>query len=150
MPPLPQVLIALFCAWRCADLIVFWKTAPNSEFFGWVVLAIWLLPLFLSRRRDQGVPFLSCAGLGFAALGMLGDFNILEHVGFALSIVAMLPWTRFSPIWMLSAVSWMPAFTWFAGYLVLEYSFVGRCVLVTANLALYLMLRRRVTALEVQ
>lgn len=142
MPSVPQVLILLFCGWRCYDLVIFWQTAPNAEYYGWVILALWLLPLIftwtLCREQDQKTyPLLSLLGLAFSTGGMLGSFNILEHIGFTLACAAFIPWSSFTLLWIITAISWMPAFTWFSGYVKLEYSFLGRCLLVTLVLLAY-------------
>lgn len=153
-PPLPQLLIAAFAAWRSNDLLLFWRTAPNIEFYGWVILLAWLFPLLLMRSihhpKDQELgsqPVLSLIGLALVAMGMLGEFNVLEQIGFAFSIVALVPWSNFSVIWLLSSVSWMPAWTWIAGHFFPAYSFLGRCAIVLVLILIY-GLQRRQTLIE--
>lgn len=154
-PSLVQLLIACFCLSRCYDLVVFWQTADNAEYWGWVIFLLWLVPLGLtwilyiqasSERRF--FPALSICGLIMSTLGMLGSLNVLEHMGFACASAALMPWSAYTLLWLIGSVCWMPAFTWLSGHLMPTYSFIGRCLLVSLLLVVYYLKNVKLSPVE--
>ena len=120
-PSVVGMAVCLYCGWQCADLLRAWGHAP-LERFAWVALLIWCAPVAWMWPRGsehdaeaQGCPALLGLGLCLALAGALGSLNVIQHVGLALAIGGLLPWSGKRVFWLASAVSWMPVFGWLAG-----------------------------------
>ena len=125
MTPARQPLLVCFavvayCAWQSRDLLGAWRSSP-LERFGWVALVLWLVPLAVVQTRRSGITkapngnsILLWTGLGFTFFGTLGAVNALHYAGLACALAGFVPWSWKIFPWLLSAISWMPAF----GYLI--------------------------------
>ena len=119
-PTFVRFAVVVYCGWQSRDLLGAWRSSP-FERFGWVALVLWLVPLIVEQARNAGSPGaragssgLSWTGLGLTSLGTIGEVNALQYAGLACALAGILPWSWRKFPWLLSAVSWMPAF----GYLV--------------------------------
>lgn len=105
----------LFCACQCHDLPNAWAHSPFDH-LGWLAFMLWIFPLVLAalsekiRRVSDG---LLIGAAVFSLLGVAADFNLLLHVGLAVSLIAFMPGRRafFIP-WACAAVAWMPVLGW--------------------------------------
>lgn len=105
---LRTVALALFflSLWQSRELVVAWQSAPLERVSG-LLFALWALPSLLDLRQSRlpQSPLIT-AGLALTALGTLTDIHALCFGGLALSLAA---WRRrFSLLYTLSAVLWMP------------------------------------------
>lgn len=121
------IAILIFCIWDASGITAGWVLAPY-ESFAWVAFIIWIFPLIYAwliipnRKfpKFQTASFLFLA-LFFAIVGMMASLNILQHLSLAFAIGAFIPWSRGMLLWMLGAVSWIPAF----GYFLSDHSVVA-------------------------
>jgi hypothetical protein len=93
-----------------------------------VALLIWSIPVVLilmgrlsPPEASPARPLLLGMGLLSSLLGSLGSLNVLQHIGLAMALGALLPWSWCNLPWLIAAISWMPALGWlgsryFAGY----------------------------------
>jgi hypothetical protein len=136
-----------FCAWQCRALLNAWQHAPFDH-FGWVALAIWIVPAVardFGRRADDTL-LLIAAGCSFA--GAAADLNVLKYAGLAASLAALTPPPRRTAPWMLGALAWMPVFGWLGSSLGPRWIVVARiCIATVAASSAWLRVgeRRRAT-----
>jgi len=125
------------------DLIVTWMH-PSQARLGAVALIIWVTPVvfywslrnrFNEKTKDR--PILLGLGLLLSFNGMLGSLNVLEHIGLACAIGALLPPFPMNLVWLASSLSWMPAFDWLGGRFFPEYIIAAR-ILISAIPACYM------------
>ncbi len=111
-----------YCLWSCRDLPGAWLYAPY-EHWSWLALLIWLTPVL--RDKGRGV-FISgqrwqVMAVVLAALSAIADLRLLAHIGLALLVFGAAPASRqrrlSSAVWLLSAISWMPASGWLLSHL---------------------------------
>jgi exosortase/archaeosortase family protein len=119
--PLPSKWLELVvigtCAWRCRDLLSTWFNSPYDR-WGWLAFALWLLPLTLWAARGAAMfgagehrVWFAAVGLIVACLGSAVQLNVLEHAGFTLVWLALMPKAG-RALWAVTAVAWWPAFGW--------------------------------------
>jgi hypothetical protein len=120
-PHLVSLCILAYCAINSADLFGPWVqsrmlSVDAAAFFLWItpVAGFWL------RRRTGAAPSgESPPALGIALMcsfiGMAGSLRVLCHLGFAVSLFALVPFAPLHLVWLASAGSWMPVFDWLGG-----------------------------------
>ncbi|MDP1835578.1 MAG: hypothetical protein Q8K75_06560 [Chlamydiales bacterium] len=115
--PLEAAILA-YCVWQASDLPVSWLTAPAVK-YAWIAFIIWCLPAFwhigyciLNEKPKGSQPWLLGAAIVASLLGMLGSLNMLKHIGLALAIAGLIPFSLGVPIWVGTALAWLPGFGW--------------------------------------
>ncbi len=98
---------------RSSSLYTAWRDAP-LERLSWLVLLLWMFPIFYGFRRhavgSQSWAFVVSVGLTLA--GTVGSLNVLCHVGLAVALSGLVrPSPAYWP-WLITAVAWMPLFSW--------------------------------------
>lgn len=117
------IAVLVFCALMCDDLPLSRRWSPFEK-GGPIAFAMWGLPALVAlfmRLRTRGknllpVPsvFFSAAALIVLMLGTATSFNVLKHGALVLAASAFIPPSRWMILWLLSAISWMPALGWVA------------------------------------
>ena len=78
-----------------------------------------------------------------STVGIMGSINALQYVGFAMALTALLPISLNLIPWFLCAISWMPAFGWFASHNFPDYSLLVRISFATIGTIWILSFRNR-------
>ena len=99
-------------------------------------MIIWLLPLLFLKRiaksesaSEKTQLLFTVTGLLLSFIGVIGSLHVLEHVGLALVMAGWLPFSWVQIVWLLSAISWMPALGWIGTRLFLDYISLVRVLL---------------------
>ena len=120
-PPAVAIAICVYCAFEASHLLHAWFNSPY-DYFGWVAFGIWITPVFQylfsnsgnnGRRPER--PLLLGLGLFLSVQGMIGSFNVFQHMGLAFAVAGLMPPLRAHALWLGSAISWMPVFGWLGG-----------------------------------
>jgi hypothetical protein len=137
-PHLVDLVSWLFCAFLSHSIIQDWTGFPLLH-WSMASFCIWLIPIFVywfypyAQKPRHSNPMLLGAGVLLSLLGLLGELNILKHLGLALASVGLIPWSNKQLIWLLTAVAWLPA----TAYLLRSFSFdlviVLRLLIVTIS-----------------
>jgi hypothetical protein len=114
-PHLISILICIYCMTNAADLF-----EPWMEPQGWsaeaIAFSLWSAPLvsFWGCGMAWAGENPPCLGLSLflSFYGAAVSLRTFCHLGFALSLAAMLPAMPIHLAWVLSSCSWMPAFDW--------------------------------------
>ncbi|HYE06764.1 MAG TPA: hypothetical protein VEL07_14700 [Planctomycetota bacterium] len=119
--PWAQLAVLACCAVQSRRLPIEWMKHTPYERFGWIALAVWLIPLAMrpwSRDPRPTAMWPSYVGLVLAFIGTVGDLNAIIYVGTAFAAAALLPpgWRWLA--WLACAASWWTAF----GYLLTSQS----------------------------
>lgn len=117
---LVALAILLYTAWNASDLISTWRRAP-LEHYSWICFLIWVTPLVCYRilphlRKPHDhlySPLLLFGALITSFLGVIGSVNAAQHLAFAFALAAFIPWSWEIAPWLITALSWMPALSWF-------------------------------------
>lgn len=151
-PSIIGIVICFYCAWQSCELVQSWMRSPYDR-FGWIAFLIWFTPVifFWLRQKQlpdpppQGRPVYLGLGILSVFIGSIGSLHVLEHMGLAIAIVGLMPFSRLEPIWIFSALSWMPAFGWLSGRFFPECAHLARFILaiVPAGMMLYGHLRKK-------
>ena len=104
----PALAIVAYCALSALVLFQTWWNIP-AEKFSWLVFIIWLTPLAVKRAKKPSKLLLIVA-LGATLFGTLGSLNMLKYIGLACALASFVTWSWALPIWLLSAIVWMPVF----------------------------------------
>lgn len=89
-----------------------------------IIFFVWLIPIIIfyfthnPPKKDQ--TYLFVAALLMSFLGWIIELQILKNFAFALALVALIPWTIFSPLWWALSALWIPSFGWFFSGTLLE------------------------------
>lgn len=113
-----EIAVIAYCTWQASDLPTAWYGTPSMR-WGWLAMLIWCLPIliYFIRRRPLGSnPLLLGMAILSSFLGSIGSLHILQHLGLAFALAALLPLSWPMLIWVPSAASWMSAFGWFARF----------------------------------
>ena len=142
-PPAIAIAICIYCIMNSFDLVVTWMH-PSQARLGAAALIIWVTPVILYwslrtkfNEKLKGRPILLGLALLLSFNGMVGSLNVLEHVGLACAIGALLPPFPMNLVWLASSLSWMPAFDWLGGRFFPEYIIIAR-ILTAALPACYM------------
>lgn len=122
-PPLVALAIIVYCGWNSSGLISDWQHDPLAA-SSWIILLFWLNPAVVSRIAGTplSIPTAYCnttlltLALMVSLLGVMGSLNALKYASFAIAIGGLLPWSWGSCLWILSALSWMPALGWLGAH----------------------------------
>lgn len=108
---LTELAVIGYCGWQALDLPVAWWSTPSLN-YAWVAFVIWSIPivLFYHEHRPQ-YPLLALA-IVTSLIGVLGSLNVFQHIGLVFALASLVPFTWHSVFWMITGVSWMPAFAW--------------------------------------
>ncbi|KZK73920.1 hypothetical protein EKD00_08630 [Chlorobium phaeovibrioides] len=131
----PRLAITLWCIWQARDLLAAWEHSGYDQ-YGWIALLVWCLPVFMSGTsallgagsRQYGTAMLTAALL-LALLGQAGSLHILQHAGLALALASWIPFSPHQLLWLLSSISWMPAFGWIGSRLFFGHILPARLLL---------------------
>lgn len=105
----PQIAVCVYAFYSCS--VVLTGTYGPADPYGHLATWLWLVPLLLARRDlGQGPMVLSAVAVVLVLLGRLAQFSSIKYLGLACSVVALVPWTHFSILWLGLAISWVPAF----------------------------------------
>lgn len=123
IPAIAWAVLA-FAAWQSSELLNAWRNSALDH-LGWVAFLVWLTPAFAQlgplRTIHPCPPALTstliAASLAAALVGILADFNTASYVSLAFAVAALGGWSRFHPLWLASAIAWMPAFSWAGQFL---------------------------------
>lgn len=129
-PALVEFAVIAYCTWVSIDVVPSWINTPFQR-FGWLAFCIWIFPVlyywsFPGKKEKQTTPFFLWLGLALTLTGVLGSLNALKHVGLTVAIMGLLPWSWMLLIWLMTALTWMPALSYFARYLPLYTVIIGR------------------------
>lgn len=134
-PKLIEGAVVAFCIWQAADLPHNWLSFPFLH-LSWLAFLLWIVPIILywiplgATQEKQTTPLLLWLALLSSLIGMLGSLHALQHVGLVLALAAMMPWTSWlSVIWILSAIAWLPATTYFFVNFSLQTVTIGRLII---------------------
>lgn len=138
----------IYGAWQSRSLLSAWSDAP-LERWSWLALIIWLSPVLFGRKTQSPSTQLGARqsimvayGLASLTLGAIGEIHLLDYVGFALLVGAISPspseQKAFFIIWLISAVCWMPVFSWSLSSLPVQMLIAVRFMLVLIPTARYL------------
>lgn len=105
----PALAIVAYCVFSALPLFQTWWNFPTEK-FSWLGFIIWLVPLGLARAKQPSVLFL-CLALVATLLGTLGSLNVLKYVGLACALASFVRWSWAFPLWLLSALVWMPVYS---------------------------------------
>lgn len=92
---------------------------PPYLHYGTLAFIIWLLPFltfwFLPKLKSEVSTFspLLVVAVILAFLGQVGSIHALSHLGLAIGIFSMTEPLLWNIPWLLSAISWMPAGSYF-------------------------------------
>ncbi len=114
--PWIQLAVLAWCAFECRALPVEWIKHTAYERFGWIALAVWLVPLAWrpwSRDQRPVAMWPSYVAIALAFIGRVGDNNAVLYLGAAFAATALLPTGWRWAVWLACATSWMTVF----GYL---------------------------------
>lgn len=110
-----RVFVLAYCVWQSSDLLLWWRPS-STEFWGWLLFGIWLVPAAVGairgRGEDRPQTGLLVAALVFALIGQITWLNVLQHVALALAIAGWRQPLRGQWVWLAAAVLWMPASGW--------------------------------------
>lgn len=115
-PPLVAWLILAFATIQIRGLWVNWHHSPMDR-LGWLALVLWLIPSFFVWPARGGNPFdqlstrLLLAAALFLLVGVAVEIHAMAHIAFALAVAAVARPPRFAGLWLVGAISWMPALT---------------------------------------
>lgn len=123
LPTWIELAVLAYCGWQARDLD--WMSTPAVR-WGGLAFVLWCLPVLwnqtLAIRSEQvkgyTMPLLLLAVI-CSLVGSLGSLRVLTHVGLALALAGILPFSAAQLIWLATAVAWMPAFGWLARSLAL-------------------------------
>jgi hypothetical protein len=135
-----QVPVALYCLWNSRDLLDAWQHCLYDR-YDWMVMLIWCIPLIIIRffppdERASGntQAIYTGTGLLFSFIGTIGSLNLLTYAGLAVVIAGWLPFSWVQFVWILSALSWMPALGWIGSRFFLDHILMVRVFLsITAS-----------------
>lgn len=147
-------LILIYCVWNARDLVYAWSQYSYYEKFGWLLLAIWCLPILyywtLSKKFEvehSFNPILLALAIAFSVMGTLGELRIFQQIGLLFILAAFIPWSFLNIVWIAAGFFWMPGSSWIASHAAMgyiDYIFVFRLVfLLMVSLATILQLYRR-------
>jgi hypothetical protein len=142
--------VLAYSAWQAQGLWTAWRHSPYDR-LGWLSFVLWLLPaLWLLTRRpvlptSERAPLaLTALALALALSGEVLDLNALAYAALAVAWAALMPVTAGLLVWIVGAVSWMPALGWLAHTgLVPSVVSALRLALAAASVVLWLVLSRR-------
>ncbi len=144
--PSPVALaVCAYCAWQSRDLVGAWKDAPFDR-LAWLGLAIWCTPILWRRARspESGESSVLLAlGVTCVLFGTLGSINVIEYLGLALALAGLLPWAWAHIIWIVSSITWMPAFGWLVGRHCPDWVLAARLLVVILSVLLTVVLTRQ-------
>ncbi len=109
--PWIAVFILVYCLWNSKDTFRYWQ----EHFFtdvSFLCFLIWCIPLLFQRSYPHPIPLF--LALGFTFFGNLGEIHILQDLALGFAIGSFYPFSWLSLLWMISALSWAPAFAWVA------------------------------------
>lgn len=104
-----------YCLWNASNL--FTHSGIRFEAYGLLALMIWVVPVLLyvlpQPSRFGGNPYILGMALSISFMSAILELNVLAHVGLALALISLTPFTSALFPWYLSAIGWMPAFSYF-------------------------------------
>jgi hypothetical protein len=114
-PSLIEVAILLYCGWMASDLPHSWISTPAVR-YEWVAFVIWASTClcYMVFMPKGSTPLFLGLAVVCSLVGSIGSLHILNHLGLALAIAGMLPFSGPQVVWLASFVSWTPALGWFA------------------------------------
>lgn len=122
-PHLISVCICAYCMINAGDLFGPWiqSRGMSTDAIAFVLWSSPVVSFWFSRKPLPIAAEESPAALGLSLMlsffGVAGSLRVLTHLGFALSLFALLPFTPFHLVWLASSCSWMPVFDWLGGRL---------------------------------
>lgn len=136
-PHLITILICIYCVLNSLNLVETWINS-RADRIGALAFILWITPVILfwirQFKQDNLIkdrPILLAIGLFCSFNGMAGSLHVLEHIGLAFTISALLPSSRLHPVWLASSIAWLPAFSWIGGRFFPEYLTIARIVIAT-------------------
>ncbi len=150
-PPLVAWFILAFATVQVRGLWADWLHSPMDR-LGWLALALWLVPGIVRWAARGGIAFdrlsavLLVLGGTLLLVGVILELHILAHIAFACAVAAVvrpsgLPW-----VWLVGAISWMPALTSISKELPLAAIISLRIILATVAAIIGLLPLRRIPA----
>ncbi len=115
-PPLVAWFVLAFATVQIRGLWTDWQHSPLDR-LGWLALVLWLVPAVVGWVAHRGLTFdrlstvlLISAGLSLL-VGVVFELHVLAHLAFACATAAISRPSRFPWLWLIGAISWMPALT---------------------------------------
>lgn len=144
----PKTLLALlilaYCTFNSREMFDSWLFAPYER-MSWLLFLIWVLPLlvflYLKWTGKESSPLKINSLFLWGALlstlvGIIGTVNAANYIGLALALASFMPWNWLVPIWVVGALSWMPAIGWIGSHFFPEHVFLFRLLIaIIASLA---------------
>jgi hypothetical protein len=111
------MIVNIFCIWEARELTSAWDAHPLMKGTPLAFL-IWLAPIiFYYINSKKG--YASCStfflylALLTTAVGMMGELNILKHLGVAFSLASLIPPSFSSAVWLVTSITWMSMSAYF-------------------------------------
>ena len=107
------LVLATTQAWSLFDA---WLHSPYDQ-LGTLAAAIWIIPVFLTRRGEPS-PRLAWIAAGLALAGAALDFHLLGQAALAAAAGALVVRSISRPAaiaWLGSSICWMPVFSYLLG-----------------------------------
>lgn len=139
--------IVCYCLWLSLDLIHSWMDDPYGRAGAWA-FAIWLISVRFASRTlpptGKSLPALQALSIVLATLGLLGQLNVLQHVGLAFAICSFPMRGACRLILLAASICWMPTFGWLGHkILAMNLNFARVPLMVLAAVAVYLIHKRQ-------
>ena len=139
--------VACYCLWLSLDLIHAWMDDPFGRAGAWAFV-LWLTSVFiassLSPSTRKGLPALQALAILLATLGLLGELNVLQHVGLAFAICSYPMRGSCRLILLAASISWMPTFGWLGHMLLaMNLNFTRIPLMMLAAIAVFLIHKRQ-------
>lgn len=110
------IAILGYCAFNASSLVK--PSGSLFEAYSRYALAIWTLPFLFSILKNGialNLLFLGIA-LALSFFSVIAELNVFAHLALVFAAAGLMPWNKWLIPWMVAAMVWMPAFSYFAGH----------------------------------
>jgi exosortase len=137
-----DLIILLWTVIISSTLVSSWKYNPFDE-YGWFIFLFWLVPIFFQQvkvveEESTKKPlyfYFQIIALALSFLGVLSSIHFLCYEALAFALCSLKRDFSLSPLinllWLLIAITWMPAFGWALESLTFSLIFFIKLVLVS-------------------
>ena len=129
---IPILVLVAFTG--AGSLIKAWRDSPYAQ-LGWLAFLIWIAPCVYRRTISQSSPRWAYYVSGsLAVAGFVIDVHVINHAALALAVIGFCPSNRRNWLWILAAVSWIPATGYGVAQLGIDPQTVCSCAILIAAL----------------
>lgn len=147
LPSLVEIAILAYCAIMAADLPQSWVSTPSVR-YAWIAFTLWMVPWIwyvanqIRTDKEKGSsPIILGLAVVSSLLGTIASLHVLNHLGLALALAGMLPFSWPQLVWLGSFISWTPALGW-ATKLLAPLEQFGLQITIAAFGSLWLLLKK--------